>query len=117
MSRMPGMVPAEIVAFMQQCFQIVEARGRVGTAKSVVFEVRTRETNHHTPHIHASYDKYSISIAIEDGKVLAGNLPKRQEKDAVNWVKEHREYLLGKWKDLAISAESSFTQSALDFSD
>lgn len=109
-----GEVPSEISSFMDQCFKILEIRAKVGEVKGISFEVRTRESNHNTPHIHASFDSYSISIAIETGQVLAGNLPKKQEKYAVNWVINNQQYLLGKWSDLAITAISSTTISTLN---
>ena len=109
-----GEVPKEIANFMQQCFQIMKIRAKVGKAKSIVFEVRTRENNHVVPHIHASYDSYSISIEIETGKIFGGNLPKKQQSDAAKWVKDHKQFLLGKWRDLAITAVSCTTKSALE---
>lgn len=33
---------------------------------------------HHTPHVHARYQGNKASIAIEDGRILAGDLPYRQ---------------------------------------
>ena len=35
---------------------------------------------HNTPHIHAEYAEYEASIAIEDGKVLSGELPSKKLK-------------------------------------
>ena len=32
---------------------------------------------HHTPHIHVRYQGQKASIAIEDGRVLAGDFPPR----------------------------------------
>ena len=113
--KITGAVPKEIAEFMDQCFQICEIRAKVGQEKGIAFEVRTRETNHIVPHIHASYDSYMISIAIETGKVLAGNLPKKQQQYAVQWVLDHKQYLMGKWSNLAITAASRLTQSAMDF--
>lgn len=109
-----GQIPKEIADFLYECFQIYEIRGRVGESNGVKFEVRTREQNHTIPHIHAAYGEYSTSIAIETGEVLAGNLPKKQQKDAVEWVLNKKEYLLGKWKDIAISAFSVMTRTRFD---
>ena len=107
------MIPEEIVSFMKNIFQIMEIRARVGDIRGIKFEVRTREQNHNIPHVHAEYDNYSISIGIENGDVLAGNLPKSQQIIAQEWVEEHRDYLLGKWNDIAISATSVTTKSRL----
>ena len=103
--------PGEIISFMEEVFLIMEIRERLETIRGIKFEVRSRERNHNIPHIHASYDKYEISIAIPDGKVLAGNLPKKQQRIAEEWVKSHVEDLLGKWESFAISATSITTKS------
>lgn len=105
--------PEEIVSFMEDVFQIMEIRERVGTVRGIKFEVRSREQNHNRPHVHAEYDKYTISIEIETGEILAGNLPKSQQGKAVKWVKENKDYLLGKWSNLAITATSIMTKSRL----
>ena len=107
-------VPPEIVSFLNESFYIVEIRQRVGEIKGITFEVRSREQNHSLPHVHASYGEYSISIAIEDGKVLSGNLPKKHEKAAVAWVLTNKKKLLSDWKSYAMSATSMLTQSLLN---
>jgi hypothetical protein len=33
---------------------------------------------HSLPHIHAKYAEFEASISIEDGEILAGELPKKQ---------------------------------------
>ena len=111
--KVKGLIPSEIVVFMESTFQIMEIRERLATVKGIKFEVRSREQNHHLPHIHASYDKYSISIAISTCEVSAGNLPKSQERVAVDWVRAHTEDLLGKWNEIAISATSKTTKSRM----
>ena len=109
--------PQEIVQFLHDVFAIYEIRGRIGSEKGVKFIVHTLEQNHVVPHVHAEYGEYQISIAIEDQKILAGNLPPKQQKIAQQWVKEHREALLSKWDNIAISATSTMTQSQLDWAE
>ena len=65
------------------------------------------------PHIHAEYDGYNISIAIDTAKILAGNLPHKQEKVATEWVKKHKDQLLGKWNDIAVSGTAMYTKSGI----
>ena len=107
-------VPEEIISFMEDVFLIMEIRERVETIRGIKFEVRSREQNHSIPHIHASYDKYDVSISITDGKVLAGNLPKKQQRIAADWVKAHTDELLGKWNSFAMSATSIMTKSRIE---
>ena len=106
-------IPDEIIFFMDDVFLITEIRERLEIVRGIKFEVRSREQNHSIPHIHASYDKYEISIAIPDGRVLAGNLPTKQQRLAVDWVKAHADELLGKWSSFAMSATSIMTKSRL----
>ncbi len=106
-------LPEEIIDFMESVFQIFEARERIDTVKGIRFEIRPRENNHPLPHIHAEYDGYNISIAIDTAKILAGNLPHKQEKVATEWVKKHKDQLLGKWNDIAVSGTAMYTKSGI----
>ena len=108
-----GIIPNEIVGFLEDVFQIMEIRERVATIRGIKFEVRSKEQNHNKPHIHAEYDKYAISIDIETGEVLAGNLPASQQSKAIRWVKDNKDFLLGKWSDIAVSATSITTKSRI----
>lgn len=73
-------IPTDILEFIHNTFDLYEIRGRVEQDYGVLFEVRSKETNHNIPHIHASYGEFQISISIMDGNILAGNLPKKQQK-------------------------------------
>ncbi|MCI6739377.1 MAG: DUF4160 domain-containing protein [Bacteroidales bacterium] len=109
--------PKEIIQFLHDVFAIYEIRGCVGSVKGIKFIVHSIEQNHVIPHVHAEYGKYHISIAIKDQKILAGNLPPKQQKIAQEWVKEHQQDLLSKWSEMALSAKSSMTQSQLDWTE
>ena len=50
------------------------------------------------PHIHVRYQNHRASIAIEDGALLAGELPFRQLRMVQVWVDLHREELLADWE-------------------
>lgn len=106
-------VPDAIVGFINNTFELYEARARVGEVKGIVFQVRSNEKNHTVPHIHASYGDYSISISIESCEVLAGNLPPKNQKIAQKWVKENREKLLTDWRNYTISATAHLTMSTI----
>lgn len=110
-------VPKEVVYFLENTFLINEVRGQVGYKNGIKFIIHSNEQNHSIPHVHAEYGEHSISISLKTFEVLSGNLPKKQTKFAVNWVKENREKLMTEWKDLSISATSSFTASMIDNKD
>jgi len=62
---------------------------------------------HSVPHIHAEYGEHHVTIAIEDGSVLAGSFPKHKMKLVQAWMEIHREDLLADWK-LAVAGEPVF---------
>lgn len=110
-------LPEEIILFLNRVFEIYNIRARVGEEKGVIFEIRTNEQNHSLPHVHAAYGEYNISINIESGEVLAGKLPKKNQRIAVDWVLSHKEKLMTDWKNIAIYAISTTTKTNLDFID
>ena len=61
----------------------------------------------HLPHFHVRYQGAKASIAIEDGRVLAGNLPPKQLKLVEAWVELHRDELGADW-ELVINGEEPF---------
>ena len=105
--------PKEIISFLDSVFEIIEIRGRVGYTNGISFVIRTDEKKHHIPHVHAAYGKYNISIEIVTGKVLAGNLPAKNQRLAVEWVIANKVQLLNDWKSIAISATSTMTTTTI----
>jgi len=66
-----------------------------GIIISLFYEIKEK---HHLPHIHARYQAKRASIAIENGELLAGDLPFRQLRMVQVWVDLHREELLADWE-------------------
>lgn len=62
---------------------------------------------HNSPHIHVRYQGEEAVISIEDGNVLAGNIPPRQLKMVQVWVDIHKEDLMMDW-ELAVQGEDPF---------
>jgi hypothetical protein len=65
------------------------------------------DKRHHTPHIHAEYGNDKAVFGIADGKLLAGEFPKRQTRLVVAWIEIRREELNANWK-LAVNGEEVF---------
>ena len=83
-----------------QGFNLVEKREKIKVIKDgIVIEIKNKQDGHNTPHIHASYQGDNISISLIDGEILAGNLPKRNQKIAVEWFKENLDSLMEKWEN------------------
>jgi hypothetical protein len=62
---------------------------------------------HNTPHIHVRYQGKKASIAIDDGRVLAGNFPPRQLRMVQVWIDIHRDELTADW-ELAVAGDEPF---------
>jgi hypothetical protein len=65
------------------------------------------DKRHKCPHLHAEYGEHQVTIAIEDGTILAGSLPAAKMKLVQAWVEIHKEDLMADWK-LAIAGEPVF---------
>lgn len=53
--------------------------------------------DHAPPHFHARYAEHEALVAIEDGAVIAGGLPRRAQGFVREWLEIHREELFGNW--------------------
>ena len=62
---------------------------------------------HSLPHIHAKYAEFEASISIEDGEILAGELPKKQLRLVQAWIELHKDELFANW-EIAISGENPY---------
>ncbi len=67
---------------------------------------------HNLPHIHAKYAEFVASITIEDGDILAGELPRKQLRLVQAWIELHRDELSANW-EIAISGENPYKISPL----
>jgi len=63
--------------------------------------------HHNLPHIHAKYSEFEASVAIGDGEILSGELPRKQLRLVQAWIELHRDELMADW-ELAISGESPY---------
>ena len=81
-------------------FELGEKREKIQVLKDgIIIEIKNKENGHNVPHIHAHYQGESISISLIDGNVLAGNIPKKNQKIAVKWVVDNLEMLRTTWKN------------------
>ncbi len=75
-----------------------------GILVAMMFEDNER---HHLPHIHVRYAGQKASIAIEDGRILAGDIPSKQLKMVQAWIEIHKDELFADW-ELAIAGEQPY---------
>ena len=112
-------VDIEIINIIFEIFEIYEQRAKSGEYKNIVFEVRTKEQGHNRANIHASYNhQFEISISIDDKiEVIAGNLPMKQQTEALNWVKINIDKLRKQWNNYHFDHQIPMIASALNFND
>jgi hypothetical protein len=55
---------------------------------------------HHVPHFHAYYQDHVAVIGIEPIEILAGSLPRRQQRLVEAWVELHQAELMEDWRRL-----------------
>ena len=59
---------------------------------------------HHFPHLHAYYQDSVATYRVDTGELIAGSLPRRQQRLVEAWIELYREELLVDW-DLADAGE------------
>jgi len=64
----------------------------------IVIKMYFQKTEHNPPHIHAFYQDSVIAIAINDLKILSGDIPTTALKLIKEWINLHKEELLKIWK-------------------
>ncbi len=75
-----------------------------GILVSIFFEDNDR---HNLPHIRVRYSGEKASIAIDDGRILAGSIPQKQLKMVQAWIEIHKDELFADW-ELAAAGEEPF---------
>jgi hypothetical protein len=59
--------------------------------------IRMYHADHAPPHFHAEYQGQEALVAISNGEILAGTLPKRAARLVRDWCAEHQDELLRNW--------------------
>jgi Domain of unknown function (DUF4160) len=62
---------------------------------------------HHIPHIHVRYQEYEVIVAIPDGEVIEGFIPKPKMKLLEALIELHKDELLADWQ-LAVSGQQPY---------
>lgn len=76
--------------------------GKVDNFYGITIEMKTKETNHiGKPHCHAKYQGQSIRISLKDFSILdSTKMDAKHQKMAVEYVKEHLDYLTYLWNKI-----------------
>jgi len=65
------------------------------------------DRRHHRPHIHVKYQDDEAVMAIPEGELLEGSLPRSKMKLVVAWIEIHGDELMADWQ-LAVSGQQPF---------
>mgnify|MGYP001764729174 CR=1 FL=1 len=55
---------------------------------------------HHAPHFHAYYQEHVAVYGVEPVEMVAGELPKRQQRLVEAWAELHQQELMADWDRL-----------------
>jgi hypothetical protein len=65
------------------------------------------QASHHTRHFHAYYQEYVAVYGIKPVELLAGTLPKRQQRLVEAWAELHQAELSADWNRLQTDLRAS----------
>ena len=57
--------------------------------------------DHGAPHCHIMYEDYAGLFGLEDGSLLAGQMPPKQQKKIQDFISSNQEELMEKWNELS----------------
>lgn len=57
--------------------------------------------DHRTPHCHAIYEDHAGPLSLQDGSLLVGQMPPKQQKEIQNLISSNQEDLMEKWNELS----------------
>jgi hypothetical protein len=70
----------------------------------LIYMFKEKNSPHHKPHVHAVYGGKKMSISAT-GEVLAGSLPRKQQKYVEAWVALREDEIKASW--VAMNADKS----------
>ena len=57
--------------------------------------------DHGKPHCYAMYGDYAGSFSLQDGSLLAGQMPPKQQKKIQDFISSNQEELMEMWNELS----------------
>ena len=73
----------------------------------IVYMYFVDNKQHRLPHIHVRYQNDEAIVAIPDGEVLEGDIPKSKMKLLQAWIELHKDELAADWA-LAVSGQQPY---------
>ena len=73
----------------------------------IVYMYFVDNKQHRLPHIHVRYQNDEVIVAIPNGEVLEGDIPKSKMKLLQAWIELHKDELAADWA-LAVSGQQPY---------
>ena len=73
----------------------------------IVYMYFMENKRHKLPHVHAKYQDDEVIVAIPDGEILEGKIPKAKMKLLQAWAELHKDELMANW-ELAVSGQQPY---------
>ena len=94
-------------------YALVDKGGGICVENGIRYYMNSKEYGkHNIPHVHVEYAGKQASISLY-GKVLAGHIPKKQEKEAIDKIKNNKESFLFKWNTMTDGSKFKFDNDIL----
>ena len=73
----------------------------------IVYMYFMENKRHKLPHVHAKYQDDEVVVAIPEGDILEGTIPKAKMKLLHAWVELHKDELMANW-ELAVAGQQPY---------
>jgi len=64
------------------------------------FVIRMYFEDHNPPHVHVVGPDFEAHVSIGDLAILAGEIPPKFSREALNWIAANKSSLLAKWEEM-----------------
>lgn len=64
------------------------------------YVIRMYFEDHNPPHVHVVGPDFEALVSIEDGILIAGDMPAKCRREALDWIAVNRVLLAKKWEDM-----------------
>ena len=94
-------------------YALVDKGGCIDYDKGIRYYMNSKESGeHHLPHVHVEYGGKQVSISL-NGKILAGGISKKKQKEAVDRIVSNKESFLFKWNTMTDGKKYIFDNDVL----
>lgn len=94
-------------------YTFLQKGGGICVENGIRYYMHSKEYGkHNLPHVHVEYAGKRASISLY-GKVIAGKIPKKQEKEAIEKIRNNKESFLFRWNTMTDGSKFEFDNDIL----